>query len=233
MKMKKNQSMFRVFNLTLIIIGLFCVNAAADPLFELGEVALDGGYYDTLTETWLTENPNFELVLDMNKSKGIAQVFAVTLVIAVSETNGNMDEGSISLDGGLTEVSNSAFQWGIPSVVHNGKTYTLPTHDVYPAWYANVTVSDGGTIVLPSQEIYDVVVEGFSWVHFDAFGFYKKSTSDQYAFAPFSHDAGYYDAGGSGEYVESVPEPSTFFLFLVSGLMLLVFKGVKSFLKTV
>jgi len=229
---------------------------------------IEGGFYDTETETWMTHDSSFTLKLILSGSRGIDELFGVNLVVAIPGTEAGIETGSISLDGGDTTIPSSAFSFGTPQFDEaNVGPRQYPSHDIYPSWFALIDVignnndsshgdsdesshrdnkennykdnrEDNGDnhdddsddngfddfteFELPQTVTYDVVVSGFSWVHFDAFGYYetcigKKGTKVQTAFVPPSHDA---------EFVAeamAVPEPSTFSLMLMgfSGFLLL------------
>ena len=136
-----------------------------------------------------------------------------------------IDIGTVSLDGGFTVIPVSAFRWGNPlfSRAQEGANQ-YPSHDIYPAWYAIFKVNNENNFNLPETFTYDAVVTGFSWVHFDAFGYYEtatgcngKNTNIKSEFVPPSHDAEYY-------VVMAVPEPSTLYLMAAGFLVFLLFK---------
>lgn len=89
-------------------------------------------------------------------------------------------------------------------------TYLLGNFSLGDSPIGNYTLGDdlcpGADCTWPTTgqiNAYDVVVSGYSWVHFDAFDHVISGTKTKYIKAPFSHDA---------NTTTSVPEPNTLIL---------------------
>lgn len=175
------------------------------------QLYIEGAIFDTLTETWVTTNSNFNLqVIGANQT-----IFDVYLAAAVpTEETGSVTIGSTTL---------SPYTYGTPIM---GDGSSLPTHGVYPTDYATYFLGDFGLVqtvynmtpgetgsALGEIKTYNVSVTGFSWVHFDAYD-YIVLNDNHAVFAPFSHDSEY------------VPEPASLLIF-GSGLLGLTLRAKK------
>jgi len=126
-----------------------------------------------------------------------------------------------------TPTSNFPSPDGAKPVMHSGRP--LPRHEIYVrgvSFYewslGNFTLTDSpiGDFInnFPTEfpkwgqiNAYIVEIRGFSWVHFDAYGYIiKPNPGAEDKFAPLSHDAHY------------TPEPGTLALFLVGGAILAI-----------
>jgi hypothetical protein len=213
--------------------ALFAAPAMALPALQL---YIDGGTYDSSTETWvLSEAGSFSLWV-IGDVEGTEGIYDVKLSAAVSSS----ESGTISLSSTTTSVVTDPSTPSAPVATSNfpsadgavpvmGDGSALPTHGIYGAgttfyeWaIGDFTLMDSpiGDFIntFPSSfpnmgqiNVYDVTVSGYTAVHFDAYDHvYLNANHVKYVNAPFSHD---------GE-VSPIPEPETYAMLLAGlGLM--------------
>ncbi len=200
----------------LLLLTLFCVsclglclsNAFAIPELQL---YIEGATYDS--ETWVTPNNPFKLWVIGNVSGPGSRGSISNAFLAVAYPGS--ESGAITITPITTAVVAdpsipSAPQFdktvtnGSVPVLSDGKE--LPSHGIYgtgTSWtqyrIGNFTLNDSPvgdlTNTFPPTwyagtgqiNAYDVVVTGYSWVHFDAFN--TVAAGNKAKFAPFSHDA--------------------------------------------
>lgn len=211
--------------LVVVITGVDRLSAI--PALQL---YIEGATYDSQTETWVITEPVFKLWVIGNVGQ-FGTIYDVKLAAAVKSD----ESGTITLTPTTTSLvydpstppepsptSNFPSPDGAVPVMHDDRP--LPKHGIYGPgvkfyeWsLGDFTLTDspigdfidGFPTEFPKQgqiNAYIVEVSGFSWVHFDAYG-YKSNPGP--VFAPFSHDAHY------------TPEPSSLILLLAGGAILL------------
>jgi hypothetical protein len=205
--------------------------AIALPTLQL---YIEGATYDPTTETWVIGKSEFVLWVIGDVQK-FGTIYDVKLAAAVKSnesgtitltptTTSLVEDPSTPPDPTPTENFPSAD--GAVPIMHGGRP--LPSHGIYGPgvkffeWsLGNFTLTDSPigdfTNGFPTEfpkygqiNAYIVTISGFSWVHFDAYGYIvKPNPGEQPVFAPFSHDAEY------------TPEPAAFVLLLFGGALLL------------
>jgi len=144
---------------------------------------------DWIKESWVVpvdpsslEPIGFEIDV-YNHYRPADPVSDVILVIAINEAGYEKIE-SVSIDG--TTFTISDFTLGTPAF-HSGDS--MPTHGVYPTWFAEYTIGTIGADATVSRAVTVTLKTGVTWddvkVHFDAHG--KDNNGDD-VFSPFSHD---------------------------------------------
>jgi len=201
-----------------LVLGMGSIrHVQAIPFLQLD---IDGGVYDTITETMMTGNPQFilnTLVWDKKYQSG----YNYYLTMAVLSDGGSGNFGTITITtGNLTSTYN---QYG-PNLLYGSP---LPSHGIFPAAYFLIPVQVDTSGKYPGYDVADPdsgsgfvyknsfainagsLNDGYE-LHFDLFatntntgGKNKAMTEEVVGKAPFSHDAGY---------KESVPEPYPLFL---------------------
>ncbi|MEK7813632.1 MAG: choice-of-anchor N protein, partial [Candidatus Desantisbacteria bacterium] len=166
-------------------------NNGGGPTLQL---YIPGSTYGSLTESWVTHEPVFELqVLGASSPEPVQYIKDVKLYIAIKE-------GEKDLAGAYVKVN------GVPITIDvYGKPF-IPGHGIYPTHYCvyslpDLMVSSAGEIVYnynpgesgtSSGDIHHLQIEyaGYSSIHFDASGtaVAPDGTTWQRK-APFSHDA--------------------------------------------
>ena len=221
---KVYKNVFNYLILAIIVYLLAGSVASATPTVSL---EIEGGYYDNVTETWVTSSSEFTLKLILTAGPNENALYGLNLIIAVPGNESSMNNGTVSVDGGATTISSSAYSWGTPLFDEaDVGTSQYPSHDIFPTWFALEEINNGGLVSLPQTLTFDIVVAGFDWVHFDAYGFYDVATGKKTSttikthsdFVPPSHDA---------EYVAeamAVPEPSTLYLMALGILALIIYR---------
>jgi len=203
--------------LTLVAVILLLSPAAAVAVPDLQLVIPEPeGYYDPITQTWVTSSDEFTLqaiVDDDDVFRGQDSV-ELYLCVALSDDlftldgNGDVvfaDGMSLSINGAALTAAD--FEYGLPPISDenlDGQGGDLAPHEIYPTAFAEIafTITDPG--------IYEFqIANAVAGIHFDLYSLKSRDRID--IFAPFSHDAGTVPS-------TPVPEPST--------LALLVFAGV-------
>jgi hypothetical protein len=205
--------------------------AIALPTLQL---YIEGATYDPTTETWVIGKSEFVLWVIGDVQK-FGTIYDVKLAAAVRSN----ESGTITLTPTTTSLvedpssppdptptENFPSPDGAVPIMHGGRP--LPSHGIYGPgvkffeWsLGNFTLTDSPigdfTNGFPTEfpkygqiNAYIVTISGFSWVHFDAYGYIvKPNPGKRPVFAPFSHDAEY------------TPEPAAFVLLLFGGALLL------------
>ena len=224
----------RLICLALLVIATAGANRiAAIPALQL---YIEGATYDHQTETWVITEPVFTLWVIGNVEQ-FGTIYDVKLAAAVkSNENGTISLTPTTASASLvtdpstpptpSPTSNFPSSDGARPIMHGG--IPLPSHGIYGPgvkfyeWsLGDFTLTDspigdfsnGFPTEFPKTgqiNAYIVEVSGFSWVHFDAYGYIiKPNPGEKPVFAPFSHD------------VQYTPEPSSFVLLLIGGAALL------------
>ena len=216
----------------MIVAALVPATSSAIPLLQL---YIEGATYQGSTQTWVTTSSSFRLWVIANVSgpggSGGVGIEDVRLATAFLTS----ESGTISLTATTTGLVTDPSTPSAPTVMLGlGADGTqpemsdgglLPTHGIYGAGTSftqyslgnmlstDSPIADFGGPIFPGSftanraqiNAYDVVVTGYTQVHFDAFNHVVGETHSK--FAPFSHDA-----GGT-----PTPEPGTV-LLLGSGI---------------
>jgi len=208
--------------LLLCVLVLTCGVAQAVPSLQL---YVDGGTYDTGTETWVASSSTFTLVVaGAKQNKDWTVIDDVLLYLSVSAADYNT-AGAITINGITADVVSVNELVGsggtAPDASSPGTPSDLSPHGIFPAYYWAVSLPDllvatagetvpdyqpgtTGTAVGDIQR-YVVSVSGFKTVHFDLTGLpLPQNGKLKRNFAPYSHDAEYHEG--------HTPEPSTLLL---------------------
>jgi hypothetical protein len=200
----------------LVAVALLFFPIAAFAVPDL-QLYIEGGAYDTTTQTWVTSSDDFTLDAIVNDEDVFGGQDSVELHLCVAldddlytiDGNGNIifNAGTgITIDG--VALSEDDFVYGLPPISDvnpDGQGGDLPPHDYYPTAFTEVvfTVDDPGA--------YDFqITDASAGIHFDLFSLDSNDEIDY--FAPFSHDAE--TVGGP-----PVPEPSTLALMAFAGVL--------------
>lgn len=220
--------------LTSIVGATFIASSAwAVPTLQL-DIA-GGNHIPGDDETVYSTSDQFTLyallnptVNNHNPAPGTPNFGGTFYISAAIVGTGGPGFGSFSI-GSTTFSQNSGMQFGTPPVDIVPDNKDLPSHDVFPAWYAEVAFSfdtahraqsydvqvNPGGLVTGSGPLYyhgfNVDVSGLSdgyAVHFDLYNIIGDKVGD---FAPFSHDA---QSGG-----RNVPDGGMTLALLGTGLL--------------
>ncbi|MCS7264736.1 MAG: choice-of-anchor N protein [Armatimonadetes bacterium] len=220
----------------LLLVSLLTVIVEMNKAFAIPalQIYIEGAIYNPNDETWLITKPEFTLWVIGNVQQ-FGTIYDVKLAAAVKSN----ELGTITLTPTTTSLvpdpslpptpiytENFPSPDGAIPIMHGGRP--LPPHGIYGPgvkfyeWsLGNFTLTDSpiGDFIghFPTEfpkwgqiNAYIVTVSGFSWVHFDAYGYIvKRNPGNRPVFAPFSHDAEY------------TPEPSFLILVLAGGAILL------------
>lgn len=224
--------MAKLLWLSFLVVAIVGVNKTiAIPVLQL---YIEGSVYDPNDETWVITQPEFTLWVIGNVQQ-FGTIHDVKLAAAVKSN----ESGAITLTPTITSVvldpsippnpvptTNFPSPDGAVPQMYGGRP--LPSHGVYGPgakfyeWsLGDFTETDspigdfsnGFPTEFPKMgqiNAYIVKISGFSWVHFDVYGYIvKPNPGAQPVFTPFSHDASY------------TPEPSALVL-LLTGMALLL-----------
>ena len=225
--------MKKVLLVSVLSISLIAFSFSTSFAIPVLQLYIEGAtYYGGSDETWITTSNSFRLWVIGNVSGegGKGSILHVNLTAAYPTS----ESGSISITPTMTAIVTDLSTPIIPSFVTNGvgtqpimgDGSSLQPHGIFglgTSWTQyligdfNLTdspVADlitafppypaGWTSNAGQINAYDILVSGYSWVHFDAFDHYvKNNNGSQYVKAPFSHDA---EGGGT------VPEPGILIL---------------------
>lgn len=171
------------------------------------QIYIPGADWDGSTQTWVTDNSNFELwvIVANTDSK---PVFDLTLVAALAQGQAPI-AGALTIDG----TDYDAFTYGTPPIA-GSDAGDYPPHSIYPTNFIEMQIAalvDTYPQTVHNMPDYADTAPGkiftfqvsttYEYVHFDAFGYHNESDG-LFKFVPNSHD---------GEY--EIPEPSTLLLF--------------------
>ena len=229
----------------ILFLGLSSTQVLAIPALQL---TINGGTYDTTTETTVTSDTIFDLysLLTADSAEGDYRL-SIAVVPALTVGAGG-DYGSFTLNGTVFDVTGDMV-FGTPPLDTFGRPDSLPTHGIYDTYYTEFgfnfnsaqasnpyDVTDTGNIgVIP------VAGKGAFWkmfefnvteltantlLHFDLYRV-DPTTGTLFSansFAPFSHDA------EDGPPSNNVPEPQILIL-LGMGLIVSVFASRRNSLQ--
>jgi hypothetical protein len=229
----------------ILFLGLSSTQVLAIPALQL---TINGGTYDTTTETTVTSDTIFDLysLLTADSAEGDYRL-SIAVVPALTVGAGG-DYGSFTLNGTVFDVTGDMV-FGTPPLDTLGRPDSLPTHGIYDTYYTEFgfnfnsaqasnpyDVTDTGNIgVIP------VAGKGAFWkmfefnvteltantlLHFDLYRV-DPTTGTLFSansFAPFSHDA------EDGPPSNNVPEPQILIL-LGMGLIVSVFASRRNSLQ--
>jgi len=231
--------------LSPICFGGLLISSTLSHAIPTLQLDTEPGTYDPVTQTTIaTSNPFTLRALIDASSIDINRNFYISAAILPNPgATPSPDFGSFTING-TSFNSGSGMQYGIPPV--DAAIGNLPTHSVFPTWYAELQFSAVGSPTLAAYNVQDgssgpgllhyvdftINISGlYSWdgltspyaVHFDLYtydlvGDPKKLKVD--AFAPFSHDAesGHGITVGGGN-PTPVPEGGSMVAFLGCALM--------------
>ncbi len=227
---------------SLVVAVAGVSKVAAIPTLQL---YIEGATYDPNKETWVILEPKFALwvigdvqkfgtiynvnlaaAVKSNETGEIKLTPALATILAVQDQNKPSDP--------IPTTNLPSSDGAVPKMA-NGRD--LPSHGIYGPgvkfyeWsLGNFDRTDDALIGdfsngFPNEfpkwgqiNAYIVEISGFSWVHFDAYGYIvMPNLGKKPVFAPFSHDALY------------SPEPTTLVLFLLGGSLLLRKKKGKNY----
>jgi len=199
--MSRNIKGFTLGLAAVLIAG----SAHAIPVLQ---IYIDGATYDTNTETWVVTESEFDLwVIGDVQSKGT--IFDVKLVASFFGLSGTMTI-TPKMTATITDPSTPAAP--TLSTSGAGSHTTLPDHGIFNdptmAGWQDYCLGDmplqdspiadfNGSEMFPTNfpntgqvNVYRVVMEGWTKVHFDAYGETVNSANGKKAFwkSPFSHD---------------------------------------------
>ena len=217
----------------LITAGLLVVltfgSAYSVPNLQL---FIEGGTYDTETESWVTTSGTFNLyVVGANLA-----LTDVRISMALANEESADPNGTVSVDVDGTTFNSWVYGYApITTVSSWDNSDDLARHGIFPAWFTEFSARDfelfGGVgNVMPNPTYWNPAVDGYltdsrtlgkykvlsiaatgtSFLHFDAYTV-NRDGSIQY-FAPFSHDASF------------VPEPGSMILFGLGALGLGIYR---------
>ena len=230
----------------ILFLGLSSTQVLAIPALQL---TINGGTYDTTTETTVTSDKIFDLysLLTADSAEGDYRL-SIAVVPALTVGAGG-DYGSFTLNGTVFDVTGDMV-FGTPPLDTFGRPDSLPTHGIYDTYYTEFgfnfnsaqasnpyDVTDTGNIgVIPVAgtgafwkmfEFNVTELTANTLLHFDLYRV-DPTTGTLFSansFAPFSHDA---EDGPQGN---NVREPQSLIL-LVMGLIVSVFASRRNSLQS-
>ena len=230
----------------ILFLGLSSTQVLAIPALQL---TINGGTYDTTTETTVTSDTIFDLysLLTADSAEGDYRL-SIAVVPALTVGAGG-DYGSFTLNGTVFDVTGDMV-FGTPPADTFGRPNSLPTHGIFDTYYMEYgfnfdptqtskpyNVTDTGNIgVIPVAGTgafwqmfeFDVTdLTANTLLHFDLYrvDLTTGTLFSANSFAPFSHDA---EDGPQGN---NVPEPQILIL-LGMGLIVSVFASRRNSLQS-
>ena len=188
-----------------LAVLLFAAGAHAVPVLQ---IYIEGATYDTNTETWTTSDTEFDLwvIGDVDAHGPILGVKLTASFFGVSGTMTLTPTTTSAITDPSTPAAPSEFATG------TGSHSVLPDHGIFNdptlGGWTDYSVGDlslldspiadfNGSEVFPTSfpdngqvNVYQVVIEGWTKVHFDAYGETINSSNGKKSFwkSPFSHD---------------------------------------------
>ena len=229
----------------ILFLGLSSTQVLAIPALQL---TINGGTYDTTTETTVTSDKIFDLysLLTADSAEGDYRL-SIAVVPALTVGAGG-DYGSFTLNGTVFDVTGDMV-FGTPPLDTFGRPDSLPTHGIFDTYYMEYgfnfdptqtskpyNVTDTGNIgVIPVAGTgafwqmfeFDVTdLTANTLLHFDLYrvDLTTGTLFSANSFAPFSHDA------EDGPPSNNVPEPQILIL-LGMGLIVSVFASRRNSLQ--
>jgi len=228
-RLKRGDNMNRLKTL-IAATGLLLMVPASSYAVPTLQLYMEGSTYDTVDETWSITSPTFTLwilgetathgtIYDVNLvvSHLTGETGSITLTpttatagllpspgdssTPVAAVHNNSGSGTAPITGdGSPLPDHGIFGDGV-----DWDTYLLGDFNLGDSPIGDYTTGEcpGAGCTYPTTgqiNAYDVVVSGYTWVHFDAFDHVVSGDHISYIKAPFSHDA------------KSVPEPNTLLL---------------------
>jgi len=192
-----------------LLVGLSMTLAAGSAYaIPVLQIYIDGATYDTETETWVVTESEFDLWVIGNVD-AFGTIYDVKLTASFFGLGGTMTltpTTTSSITDPSTPAAPAVFAMG------SGGHPVLPDHGIFNdptlAGWTDYSIGDmslldspiadfNGSEVFPTTfpnsgqvNVYHVVVEGWSKVHFDAYGETVDSSSGKKSYwkSPFSHD---------------------------------------------
>jgi len=209
----------------LTLLGVLAVGAPVAQAVPGLQLDIDGGFYDTTTETIVTSSDAFTLYALIDPTKIYAgQTFYISAALS-PQTTSLSGVGDFSL-GGSDLLTSSGWSYGVPPLEGALATFDsgdLAKHGIYPTYFKefsfkfdssntsaiyNTQDSPGGIqagsgLLYAAFQVDKSLLNSAYQLHFDLYSERLRYNGDIDVknFAPFSHDAG-----------TRVPEPSSLLL---------------------